>query len=82
MIEEVKNENIQEMRYHPDQLLTEEQLCKELHLTKKTLANWRWQGKEGPSYIKVGGKCLYMYKDVLKYIDANRVHTHQSRTLN
>ncbi len=38
----------------------------------QTLARWRCEGM-GPSYIKIGGRILYLGADVLKWLEAHRV---------
>lgn len=39
---------------------------------KQTLAKWRHE-KRGPAYVKSGSRILYSGKDLLNWLEANRV---------
>lgn len=58
-------------RDHLD-LMTIEELCSAINVTKQTLAKWRVLG-EGPKYARLGKSIFYRYGDVLQWIE-NSVH--------
>ena len=43
--------------------------------TVGTLAQWRYSGTSGPSYIKIGssGRVIYRGSDLVEWLDKNRV---------
>lgn len=47
-------------------LLDTEALSKRWHITERTLERWRWMGV-GPRYLKIGGKVLYRFSDILTH---------------
>jgi len=50
--------------------LNQEQLARRLTLSPRTLERWRWL-KQGPAYIKVGGRVVYRVKDIEAYEHLN-----------
>jgi DNA-binding transcriptional regulator YiaG len=46
--------------------LTTEELADRLHLTPKTLANWKLEGR-GPTPVKVGRRLLYRLETVERW---------------
>ena len=50
-----------------DDLLTTEEAAKILRCEKKTLINWRREGK-GPPFVKLGRKVFYRRGDLREYI--------------
>jgi hypothetical protein len=55
-----------------------QQAAEFMRLQRKTLENWRSQGR-GPAYVKVGGRVLYPVADLEAFVAANR-HVPQSET--
>lgn len=51
------------------QFLTTKDVCKLLHISPRTLQEWRDTGKI--PFIKIGGKVLYRQSEVLKILDKN-----------
>ena len=49
------------------------ELAEKLKLTRRTLADYRMNGRL--PYYKVGGKLLYKEKDILVLLEKNRVET-------
>ena len=50
-------------------LLTPDKVAELLHISPRTLANWRWL-KRGPAYVKLGErKVLYRQKDLDFWMD-------------
>lgn len=45
-------------------------------ISKRTLEQWRWQGK-GPRYLKIGGRVVYRLEDIEAFEVAN---LHQNTT--
>lgn len=56
-------------RDHLD-LMTIEELCSAINVTKQTLAKWRVLG-DGPKYARLGKSVFYRYGDVLQWIEAS-----------
>jgi predicted alternative tryptophan synthase beta-subunit len=52
-------------------LLTDEQLCKTLHVSQRLTAQWR--RKKQISYLKIGAKLYYKYSDVLAFAEEHKV---------
>jgi len=50
----------------PTQYLTPEQLASRWQIQKKTLDNWRYQGK-GPKYVRIGSRIRYPVDQVTVY---------------
>jgi len=50
----------------PTQYLTPEQLASRWQIQKKTLDNWRYQGK-GPKYVRIGSRIRYPVDQVTAY---------------
>lgn len=48
-------------------------LSRRWSLSPRTLERWRWL-KQGPHYLKVGGRVLYRLDDIESYETANRQH--------
>ena len=53
--------------------ITDSELAEKLKLTRRTLADYRMNGRL--PYYKVGGKLLYKEKDILVLLEKNRVET-------
>jgi predicted DNA-binding transcriptional regulator AlpA len=53
-----------------DELLTERDVSDRLHLSMKTLRNWRVRG-EGPKFLKIGRLVRYRLSDVLAWEEAS-----------
>jgi len=47
------------------------QLARRWSLSPRTLERWRWL-KQGPGYIKIGGRVLYALEDVEAFEKAQR----------
>lgn len=45
-------------------------LAERWRVSKRTLEQWRWQGK-GPRYLKIGGRVVYRAKDIEAFETAN-----------
>jgi hypothetical protein len=54
-------------------ILTDVDLCKMLHVSKRTTATWRGIG--AINYHKVGGVIFYVYSDILNMMKANRIES-------
>jgi hypothetical protein len=52
--------------------LTQDDLASRWRISGRTLERWRWQ-RLGPSYIKIGGRVIYRFVDVLSY-EAEQLH--------
>ena len=52
--------------------LTEDELAKELGVTRKTIRNWRALG-EAPLLTRIGRKIFYARADVRKWLQSQRV---------
>lgn len=67
----------QEKNLHPvlngERYITDSELAEKLKLTRRTLADYRMNGRL--PYYKVGGKLLYKEKDILVLLEKNRVET-------
>ena len=50
----------------------QEQLARRWNISPRTLERWRWL-KQGPDYLKVGGRVLYRLDDIETY---ETVHLH------
>jgi hypothetical protein len=48
-------------------------LSRRWNLSPRTLERWRWL-KQGPAYIKIGGRVVYRLEDVEAY-EASQLHT-------
>jgi len=48
------------------QVLSAQQTARLMHLSPKTLANWRNLGK-GPAFYKIGSRCFYRRADVVRF---------------
>ncbi|KQZ33482.1 hypothetical protein ASD50_01305 [Mesorhizobium sp. Root552] len=53
------------------------ELATRWRMSPRTLERWRWR-KQGPSYIKLGGKVVYALQDVEAYERGRRAETHAS----
>jgi hypothetical protein len=51
--------------------LNQVQLARRWSLSPRTLERWRWL-KQGPGYIKVGGRVVYALEDVEAFEKAQR----------
>lgn len=67
----------QEKNFRPvlngEHYITDSELAEKLKLTRRTLADYRMNGRL--PYYKVGGKLLYKEKDILVLLEKNRVET-------
>ncbi len=54
--------------------LTPKELCHRYKraVSERTLANWRSK-REGPAYTKIGGKVLYLIRDVIDWEGKRRI---------
>src|SRR6266550_6741622 len=52
--------------------LTQEQLARRWNISPRTLERWRWL-KQGPTYLKVGGRVLYRLEDIDAF-ETRQVH--------
>ena len=52
-----------------EKYLTTKDICRLLHMSKRTLQEYRDDGKVG--YIQISGKILYKQSDVLKLLEDN-----------
>lgn len=54
--------------------LTPSELCARYKgaISERTLANWRSRG-EGPGFLKIGGRVLYVVDDVLAWEGTRRI---------
>lgn len=53
-----------------EKYLTKREVCQFLHISSRTLQNWRETGKI--QFIKLQGKILYQESDVLKMLNDSR----------
>jgi hypothetical protein len=60
------------------QHLNQELLARRWSVSPRTLERWRWL-KQGPAYIKVGGRVVYRIEDVETYEAAQRRNIAQGR---
>ena len=67
----------QEKNFRPvlnvERYITDSDFADKLKLTRRTLADYRMNGRL--PYYKVGGKLLYKEKDILVLLEKNRVET-------
>ena len=56
-----------------ERYITDSELAEKLKLTRRTLADYRMNGRL--PYYKIGGKLLYKEKDILVLFEKNRVET-------
>jgi hypothetical protein len=67
--------DMQEKKFRPvlngDSYMTDSELAEKLKLTRRTLADYRLNGKI--PYYKMGGKILYKEKDILSLLESNRM---------
>ena len=57
--------------------LHQHELASRWRMSPRTLERWRWR-KQGPSYIKLGGKVVYALQDVEAYERRRRAETDTS----
>ena len=60
-----------------ERYITDCELAEQLKLTRRTLAEYRINGKL--PYYKIGGKLLYKEKDILALLERNRVEAFDDR---
>ena len=60
-----------------DRYMTDSELAGKLKLTRRTLADYRLNGKI--PYYKIGGKLLYKEKDILVLLERNRMEAFDYR---
>jgi hypothetical protein len=53
--------------------LNQVQLARRWSLSPRTLERWRWL-RQGPRYLKIGGRVLYRLEDVEEY-EATQINT-------
>lgn len=53
-------------------ILDTQDAAKMCGLAPQTLANYRSMGK-GPSYLKIGGRIVYLLEDLIAWRDSHRV---------
>ena len=56
-----------------ERYIIDSELAEKLKLTRRTLADYRMNGRL--PYYKIGGKLLYKEKDILVLLEKNRVET-------
>ena len=56
--------------------LNQKELARRWRMSPRTLERWRWL-REGPSYLKIGGKIIYKLTEVEAF-EAARVHAPSS----
>ena len=54
--------------------LNQLELAGRWRISARTLERWRWR-KQGPAYLKIGGRVVYRLADVLAYEAAQRRET-------
>lgn len=59
--------------------LNQPQLARRWSLSPRTLERWRWL-RQGPDYIKVGGRVLYRLDDIEQFEVANLRHLNAGET--
>lgn len=57
--------------YRRNRYVTEQELSKALKITKRTLIEYRMNGKL--PYYKIGGKILYKEQDIIDILERNKV---------
>jgi hypothetical protein len=57
--------------------LTQAELARRWRMSARTLERWRWL-KQGPVYLKLGGKVCYALTDIEAYERRRRAETHSS----
>lgn len=62
-------------------VLTTNQLSKDLGISKSTLARWRLNGT-GPKYIKFGHRVLYKQSEIDRYMELNTFQGTASKSIN
>lgn len=65
-----RSANKRRKNYSPDELVDTKEAGVILGLSKKTLENWRCQGK-GPAFKSIGNRCHYRVRDLEAYLAAN-----------
>lgn len=53
-------------------MFNQKELARRWRMSPRTLERWRWL-REGPSYLKIGGKIIYKLTEVEAF-EAARVH--------
>jgi hypothetical protein len=53
------------------QHLDQENLARRWRISPRTLERWRWL-RQGPSFIKLGGRVVYRIEDILAFEAAQR----------
>lgn len=56
--------------------LTEQELSRALKITKRTLIEYRMNGKL--PYYKIGGKILYREQDIMEILEKNKIQAYYS----
>lgn len=54
-------------------VITEEQFCELLHITRETAKAWRYR-RQAPRHSKVGNEIFYQVEDVKKFIVSKSEH--------
>lgn len=65
-------------RFDPERYYRTNDPALQIIATSAVMAQWRHRG-EGPAYVKLGGRVLYLGSDLNAYLDSRRVETVHSR---
>ncbi|CCY39024.1 putative uncharacterized protein [Tannerella sp. CAG:118] len=65
------NSSIYRPIFDGNRYITEQELSKALKITKRTLIEYRMNGKL--PYYKIGGKILYKEQDIMEILERNKV---------
>ena len=60
----------------PPRHLNQNELARRWNISPRTAERWRWL-RQGPAYLKVGGRVVYRLEDVLAYEAAQRRTTEE-----
>lgn len=58
----------------PVRHLTQGELAQRWRISPRTLERWRWL-HQGPQYLKIGGRVVYLLGDIEAYEAARRAET-------
>jgi hypothetical protein len=79
ILSELKHELLQIKRPASEIILDDVDLCKLLHISKRTSAEYR--AKSMIVYYKLGGKVFYKLADVLTMLDKHKIVTTENITI-
>lgn len=54
-------------------LYDEDDVAALLGISVRLLQAWRSEGRDGPSFVRVGGKVRYSHRDVIAFVEARTV---------